>query len=891
MPTPPLPFHMPKFPSSAPRALSVMAILVFGSASAFARTFETWAPGVINPAVGTVELDVEFLRSSAEMSSDWRFILRAAGNGPRAGNTVLGIVVCPPGDGRGFLGLAKSPAGAAQAGAPTPRFAAGEVRRVALVWGEGSCDLWLDGRRLAGRRLVGELDALPPRFTVGQDGYFSIRAARVSSVRRADDALAERRPLAKDTETTWFASADGGEIRGETRWQRTEHVADLFPDRGAVDFATPVGTALVVPLRTLNFTSHDSMFTVETEVADRRGRPVARSRTSVAAPAGSRHGEASFALPVIDQPGYHEAAVTIISASGRAAVHRLGFVVRLAEDAPAGRLSNYLGHHHPLTAKPDAFARLGIAWHRSWAGTRSFLWHAVEPAPGDFQWAEADLALDIAEKHGIRTLGLLGNPPAWASTWSPEEQVRVRERSARVAKAYTSHPDRYQPRDIEEWKRYVRAVVTRYRGRVSHWEIGNEMDFHPPFMHASFSGTTEDYAEMLAAAAAIIREVDPAARVLTTGFSLTRGVTDVDMPAELMRLGAAGSFDILAVHAYADRATLADTIAAVRAAKPGVRLWQTERQYMGETRDDYQTIHSLFWCLEKGFDRYFLHEADLDKNHGYLNPTPYYAVTSEVARQLRAADELTGPVPGSPASLSSWRLSRADGRHLQVFAADNGRFTLTFDNLPVGASVEAVDLYGELLHRGPLPDKTLVVEGLVYVVSPVPLRVARAVRDNDNVVANSGFEVREGDVIMDEEAARPASWLIRPKDAPAGTLAFTAGRTGRFSLEIDGGTPGVSRPHIVQRVQLDEAGPWRLGAWVRAAQGRDVAARFYLQVGDGRWPSARDAHLVPGDGEWRWLTYDAQVPEGGARAYVLIGVEAGSGRLAIDDVELKPLVP
>ncbi len=891
MPTPPLPFHMPKFLSSAPRALSVMAILVFGSASAFARTFETWAPGVINPAVGTVELDVEFLRSSAEMSSDWRFILRAAGNGPRAGNTVLGIVVCPPGDGRGFLGLAKSPAGAAQAGAPTPRFAAGEVRRVALVWGEGSCDLWLDGRRLAGRRLVGELDALPPRFTVGQDGYFSIRAARVSSVRRADDALAERRPLAKDTETTWFASADGGEIRGETRWQRTEHVADLFPDRGAVDFATPVGTALVVPLRTLNFTSHDSMFTVETEVADRRGRPVARSRTSVAAPAGSRHGEASFALPVIDQPGYHEAAVTITSASGRAAVHRLGFVVRLAEDAPAGRLSNYLGHHHPLAAKPDAFSRLGIGWHRAWASTRGFLWHVVEPAPGEFQWAEADAALARAEKNGVRTLAVLGNPPAWASTWSPEEQTRVRERSARVAKAYTSHPDRYQPRDIEEWKRYVRAVVTRYRGRVGHWEIGNEMDFHPPFMHASFSGTTGDYAEMLAAAATIIREVDPAARVLTTGFSLTRGVTDTDMPAELMRLGAATSFDILAVHAYADRATLSDTIATVRAAKPGVPLWQTERQYMDEARDDYQTIHSLFWCLERGFERYFLHESDLDKNFGYLNPTPRYAVTSEVARQLRAADEFTGPVEGAPSGLASWQLRRADGRHLHVFAADNGRFTLAFEQGAGDASIEVTDLHGELLHRGPPPHEGLVVEDLVYVVSARPLRIARATREADNIANNPGFEQREGDVVMDEAAARPAAWLLRPKESSAEAFKFAAGRTGRFSVELDASAPGASRPHLVQRVQLDEPGPWRLGAWVRAPRGPDVPARFYLQVGEGRWPSAIDARLVPGDGEWHRLTTDVTVPDGGARAYILIGVESGRGRLAVDDVELLPVAP
>src|SRR5690606_107978 len=106
-------------------------------------------------------------------------------------------------------------------------------------------------------------------------------------------------------------------------------------------------------------------------------------------------------------------------------------------------------------------------------------------------------------------------------------------------------------------------------------------------------------------------------------------VNDASMPADLMRLGAAPSFDVLAVHSYADRATLAEVIAAVRSAKPGVPMWQTERQYMGGDGDARQAIHTLFWCLERGFSKYFFHEADLDKNFGRLNPTPYYAITSE----------------------------------------------------------------------------------------------------------------------------------------------------------------------------------------------------------------------------------------------------------------------
>ncbi len=77
------------------------------------------------------------------------------------------------------------------------------------------------------------------------------------------------------------------------------------------------------------------------------------------------------------------------------------------------------------------------------------------------------------------------------------------------------------------------------------------------------------------------------------------------------------------------------------------------------------------------------------------------------------------------------------------------------------------------------------------------------------------------------------------------------------------------------------------------ARHRQGEARLRFVDADGGLvePTRVTVRLVPGDGQWHRLTMDAMVPPGGARAYILVGVEAGGGRLAVDDVELLPVAP
>ena len=84
-------------------------------------------------------------------------------------------------------------------------------------------------------------------------------------------------------------------------------------------------------------------------------------------------------------------------------------------------------------------------------------WSSVEPAPGVFEFGEADRAFRFAEAAGVQ---VRGHNLAWNDNALP----------AWLEPALTATPGR--ARDLLE--RHIAAVVTRYRGRVQSWDVVNE---------------------------------------------------------------------------------------------------------------------------------------------------------------------------------------------------------------------------------------------------------------------------------------------------------------------------------------------------------------------------------------------------------------------------------
>lgn len=131
---------------------------------------------------------------------------------------------------------------------------------------------------------------------------------------------------------------------------------------------------------------------------------------------------------------------------------------------------------------------------RSWdSETR---WSNVQPSRDRFDWTPLDRMVAGAGRAGLPMLHTMGMTPAWAAPDGPRSPYLDDSRTA-------------PPRDLADWDRYVRALVTRYRGRIEAYEL---WDF--PNTHYHYTGDVETMVEMTRRAAAIIRAEDSRATVV-----------------------------------------------------------------------------------------------------------------------------------------------------------------------------------------------------------------------------------------------------------------------------------------------------------------------------------------------------------------------------------------
>lgn len=149
----------------------------------------------------------------------------------------------------------------------------------------------------------------------------------------------------------------------------------------------------------------------------------------------------------------------------------------------------------------------GVKWSRE-----DFSWGRIERARGAFDWSYYDELVACARRNGITVYAIVGYWTGWT-------------------KPYTSE-------GIDDYVRFVRALVQRYRKEIKQWEIWNEPNIF------FWEGPRDLYADLLARSYAAIKEVDPDAQVL--GLS-TAGI-DRKFISRMLELKA--PFDILTIHPY-----------------------------------------------------------------------------------------------------------------------------------------------------------------------------------------------------------------------------------------------------------------------------------------------------------------------------------------------------
>lgn len=159
-------------------------------------------------------------------------------------------------------------------------------------------------------------------------------------------------------------------------------------------------------------------------------------------------------------------------------------------------------------------------------------WAYIEPAPGTFDWSVVDRMVDGALKHGLDVLGVLNSTPAWAAGPS--------------LVPFSAAPNPGQFGD------FAAAVASRYRGRISDYEVWNESN---SIFYWTPAPDAAAYTALLKAAYPRIKAVDPAATVVAAGLApvFSFGILTVN-PAEYVKgmyaAGAKNNFDAMAYHPY-----------------------------------------------------------------------------------------------------------------------------------------------------------------------------------------------------------------------------------------------------------------------------------------------------------------------------------------------------
>jgi hypothetical protein len=164
-------------------------------------------------------------------------------------------------------------------------------------------------------------------------------------------------------------------------------------------------------------------------------------------------------------------------------------------------------------------------------------WSEIETANGTYDWTTFNEWLDLAQQANVDVLYTFGATPQFAAATTPPANCNS-------PGPYSCAP----PTDVNAdgtgtdamFQAFVTALVTQAAGRVSYYELWNEPDC-PCF----WAGTTAQLVRMSQDAAAIIRSLDPNAKILSPS---AHGPTMATWFDGYIAAGGAAYFDIVNVH-------------------------------------------------------------------------------------------------------------------------------------------------------------------------------------------------------------------------------------------------------------------------------------------------------------------------------------------------------
>jgi hypothetical protein len=234
------------------------------------------------------------------------------------------------------------------------------------------------------------------------------------------------------------------------------------------------------------------------------------------------------------------------------------------------------------------------------------IWAHIEPQRGVYHWADLDRDVQQAAAHHSQFMLTLGQTPVWASADPTKPSVYGNGLGA-------------PPKDIGDWKAFVRAAATRYKGRIQAYEVWNEPDQN------FYTGTPAQLVLLENATAEVVKQTDPSALVVAPAVSGGNSAPALKWYDDYLSAGGGRAADVIAYHLYNDQAeTDAQAMAAFRGVLKAHGLdrkpvWNTESglDRAGHTEAQGAAFVArefiIDWAL--GFKRFYFYAYD---NEGYF---------------------------------------------------------------------------------------------------------------------------------------------------------------------------------------------------------------------------------------------------------------------------------
>src|SRR6266568_4165189 len=231
--------------------------------------------------------------------------------------------------------------------------------------------------------------------------------------------------------------------------------------------------------------------------------------------------------------------LTLSSGSALLGIRSAGPALAIAENG-AARLA---AEQHPARFTSDFIGMHTLSPTRHWPAVpfgsirpAGVSWGALEPAKGQYDWHSLDSWVAQSQLHHVQLDYVFVNTPRWASTRPNEPCV-----GKKVGCAAPPNPS--------DWDEFVTALVTRYKGRISSYELWNE-----PNGSGFWTGTPKQMEELAARAYPIIKAIDPAAIVATPAVSSSGWPLSHERWLDQYFAAGGGKYaDVIAWHGYAGR--------------------------------------------------------------------------------------------------------------------------------------------------------------------------------------------------------------------------------------------------------------------------------------------------------------------------------------------------